>query len=127
MTGPAVPGGSGVSPAASAAAATAAARALATTASPRPGPSSTPGTSQQKQVTPRLSQLSVPAARQHTRQHSISAVYETSIGSQEQIVEKAKQVRFFFHMLYLFNLEIKIISIIIFIYLHFPIQRLEYT
>lgn len=30
--------------------------------------------------------------RQHTRQHSISAVYDTSIGSQEQIVEKAKQV-----------------------------------
>lgn len=33
-----------------------------------------------------------PLARQHTRQHSISAVYETSLGSQEQIVEKAKQV-----------------------------------
>ncbi|KAK6637968.1 hypothetical protein RUM44_008392 [Polyplax serrata] len=32
-----------------------------------------------------------PLARQHTRQHSISAVYETSLGSQEQIVEKAKQ------------------------------------
>ncbi|XP_067010530.2 helicase domino [Anabrus simplex] len=31
------------------------------------------------------------ANRQHTRQHSISAVYDTSLGSQEQIAEKAKQ------------------------------------
>ncbi|XP_074640439.1 helicase domino-like isoform X2 [Tubulanus polymorphus] len=29
--------------------------------------------------------------RQHTRQHSISAVYDTAIGSQEAIVERAKQ------------------------------------
>ena len=33
-----------------------------------------------------------PTGRQHARQHSISAVYDTSIGSQEQIAEKAKQV-----------------------------------
>lgn len=31
-----------------------------------------------------------------TRQHSISAVYDNSIGSQEQIVEKAKQVNLCF-------------------------------
>ncbi|KAF4529302.1 hypothetical protein B566_EDAN011396, partial [Ephemera danica] len=49
-----------------------------------PGPSSTP-----KHATQRLPV--VPAARLHTRQHSISAVYDTSLGSQEQIVEKAKQ------------------------------------
>jgi hypothetical protein len=36
--------------------------------------------------------LVAPMSRQHTRQHSISAVYDTSIGSQEQIAEKAKQV-----------------------------------
>ncbi|PNF36884.1 hypothetical protein B7P43_G08882 [Cryptotermes secundus] len=35
--------------------------------------------------------LVAPMSRQHTRQHSISAVYDTSIGSQEQIAEKAKQ------------------------------------
>nr|CAD7440361.1 unnamed protein product [Timema bartmani] len=32
-----------------------------------------------------------PMCRQHTRQHSISDVYDNSIGSQEQIAEKAKQ------------------------------------
>lgn len=36
--------------------------------------------------------LVAPMSRQHTRQHSISAVYDNSIGSQEQIAEKAKQV-----------------------------------
>lgn len=40
--------------------------------------------------------LVAPMSRQHTRQHSISAVYDTSIGSQEQIAEKAKQVSWFF-------------------------------
>ncbi|XP_071446621.1 helicase domino isoform X2 [Hetaerina americana] len=42
---------------------------------------------------PKLSKVShlVPMSRQHTRQHSISAVYDNTIGSQESIVEKAKQ------------------------------------
>ncbi|KAG8223943.1 hypothetical protein J437_LFUL003751 [Ladona fulva] len=44
-------------------------------------------------ATPKLPKVShlVPMSRQHTRQHSISAVYDNSIGSQESIVEKAKQ------------------------------------
>ncbi|PSN31348.1 hypothetical protein C0J52_18960 [Blattella germanica] len=37
-----------------------------------------------------------PMPRQHTRQHSISAVYDNSIGSQEQIAEKAKQLHLLF-------------------------------
>ncbi|XP_064459250.1 helicase domino-like isoform X2 [Ornithodoros turicata] len=35
--------------------------------------------------------LVLPAGRLSTRQHSISAVYDSSIGSQEEIVERAKQ------------------------------------
>ncbi|CAN7985968.1 unnamed protein product [Ixodes hexagonus] len=35
--------------------------------------------------------LVLPAGRLATRQHSISAVYDSSIGSQEEIVERAKQ------------------------------------
>ncbi|XP_054919967.1 helicase domino isoform X3 [Dermacentor andersoni] len=37
------------------------------------------------------SSLTLPASRLTTRQHSISAVYDSSIGSQEEIVERAKQ------------------------------------
>ncbi|KAL0272008.1 UNVERIFIED_CONTAM: hypothetical protein PYX00_005146 [Menopon gallinae] len=48
--------------------------------------------SEKRSPTKQLNKLMLnPVARQHTRQHSISAVYDNSIGSQEQIVEKAKQ------------------------------------
>lgn len=44
-----------------------------------------------------------------SRQPSISAVYDTSIGSQEQIVEKAKQVRvhIFYIIFYIKNKKTK--------------------
>ncbi|XP_046390170.1 helicase domino isoform X2 [Ischnura elegans] len=56
-------------------------------------PSSSPGEKRLISTAPKLSKVShlVPMSRQHTRQHSISAVYDNTIGSQESIVEKAKQ------------------------------------
>ncbi|KAH7957191.1 hypothetical protein HPB52_015940 [Rhipicephalus sanguineus] len=63
----------------------AAASSAASVATPSPSASAASATATSN------SSLSLPASRLSTRQHSISAVYDSSIGSQEEIVERAKQ------------------------------------